>query len=234
VVCRWYQAGGRVQALLAIHLGDGSADGPGIDPGLGRDGLQIRKGETPAGAGLSARSTFVQLNGPFKDQADLFIRETSFTHVWPPVVPDKNTLDTYFVINPFVEPRALEAAMKSPVIACLFLFTTLFACTSRWMVLTENPRTKYFVDTKSLVQSGETSWTVLERFLDLSNDRWYLETSVEYDCEARTFMTKTVREFHEQRPVARAFEMSGNSPSVVTPGSDEEARLDAVCEFVGG
>ena len=124
--------------------------------------------------------------------------------------------------------------MKNPFVVGLLLLVSLAGCTNRWTVTTENPRTRFFLDTRSATSVSPGVWDVTERFLDVSTDRWSMETVVRYDCEARTFMTRSVRGFNEHRPYPRASEMTGNTPATVVPGSDEEARLDAVCELVGG
>lgn len=119
-----------------------------------------------------------------------------------------------------------------------FLSLTVVAlamgCAHRWVYLAEGETTEYFLDTQSAIQVSESVWQVRERFLDKASDRWSLETQVEYDCRERTFMTLVVRRFSEQRPVMRSSYIEGNVPVVVTPGSQEEARLEAVCEAVGG
>jgi hypothetical protein len=110
----------------------------------------------------------------------------------------------------------------------------LAGCGPSWTFSTQSPETRYYFDAGSAVQVSSTGWEVKERFLDVNTDRWSLETVTRYDCEARTFMTLTVREFSEHRPLSKAATLEGNEPVMVRPGSHEEARLDAFCDFVRG
>ena len=119
--------------------------------------------------------------------------------------------------------------MKIHPFLLLSVLAPTLGCAHQWVHLAENETTEYFLDTQSAVQTSESVWEVRERFLEKVSDRWSLETYVRYDCEERTFMTLRVREFREYRPVRRFSELEGNEPVVVTPGSEEEARLDAVC-----
>jgi len=110
----------------------------------------------------------------------------------------------------------------------------VIGCAHQWVYLTEGETTKYYLDAQSAVRSSGSTWEVRERFFDIDSNRWFLESDVQYDCVERTFMTLQVREFLEYRPVRHASVISGNVPVVVTPGSEEEARLQAVCAIVEG
>jgi hypothetical protein len=120
-----------------------------------------------------------------------------------------------------------------PILA-LGVFAFVTDCAPRWVLLTENPTTKYYLDTGSTVRSSEVDWTVRERFLDKNSDRWTLEVEVQYNCRERTFMTRQLWVFVEQRPVRTPEVIGGNTPVTVTPGSGEEVRLEAICAIVEG
>ena len=120
----------------------------------------------------------------------------------------------------------------------LFLFVVLLilqgGCASRWVFVTGSETTEFYLDTQASIRISESSWEVRERVLDKATDRWYLEAEVRYDCTARTFMTLRTREFSEHRPRSFASPIEGNRPVEVQPGSQEEARLEAVCSLLEG
>ena len=120
-----------------------------------------------------------------------------------------------------------------------FVFLTTIGlatgCASQWVFVTENENTQFYLDSKQGSRVSESTWLVRERFLDKATDRWYVEAEVQYDCVARTFMTVAIKEFSEFRPQRNAALIEGNLPVEVVPGSQEAARLDAVCSlFEGG
>ncbi|MFH1765817.1 MAG: hypothetical protein ABIF09_16635 [Gemmatimonadota bacterium] len=122
--------------------------------------------------------------------------------------------------------------MKVVPFLTLSILLSLSGCAHRWVLLTESETTEYFFDTQSPLKSSEFTWEVRERFLDKNSDRWYMEADVQYDCRERTFMTLRVRGFSEHRPERTPGVIAGNTPVVVTPGSKEEARLQAICAIV--
>ena len=122
------------------------------------------------------------------------------------------------------------------VVLSLFLALLLVqgGCASRWVFITGSETTEFYLDTQDRIRISESSWEVRERFLDKATDRWYLEAEVRYDCAAKTFMTLRTREFSEHRPNPYAASIEGNLPVRVQPGSQEEARLEAVCSLFEG
>lgn len=122
------------------------------------------------------------------------------------------------------------------VVPFLTLSFLLFVngCAHQWVYLTESETTRYYLDTKSPLESSESIWEVRERFLDKTSDRWYLEAEVRYDCHEKTFMTLLFRGFSEHRPDRTPAVLAGNAPVPVAPGSREEARLQAICAIVEG
>jgi len=108
----------------------------------------------------------------------------------------------------------------------------LGGCAHRWVFLTENETTRFFLDTQSPQMGSEFTWEVRERFLDKNSDRWYLEADVQYDCQESTFMTLWTRGFSEHRPQRVPSYIEGNVPVPVVPGSVEEARLQAICAIL--
>ena len=122
------------------------------------------------------------------------------------------------------------------VIPFLFLSITGLAtgCAAGWVYVTESEATEFYLDSNEGRLVSDNTWEVRERFLDKATDRWYVEAEVRYDCTARTFMTVRIKEFSEYRPQRNAAPIEGNLPVTVVPGSQEEARLDAVCALFGG
>ena len=123
--------------------------------------------------------------------------------------------------------------MRFMVLLGICALGAVSGCTTRWAYLAESPTTKYYMDTQSPLKTFGSAWEVTERFLDITTDRWYMETQVRYDCGERTFMTLSVRGFSEHRPDVHPSEIVGNVPVQVVPGSEEEARLEAICALVG-
>lgn len=123
--------------------------------------------------------------------------------------------------------------MRAVFLLSICAMVLSMGCASRWAYLAESPTTKFYLDTQSPLKTFGSAWEVTERFLDISTDRWYLETQVRYDCQERTFMTLSTRGFSEHRPDVYPSEIVGNLPVPVVEGSREEARLEAICALMG-